>query len=90
MHLNRGACKTMKGNEKVWYAAFKSKDARFDGHVFVGVVCGHLLPAHMPDKVAQARELTLCYGGGSGTGRIPASPGLEAVGSMPPSIYGIY
>lgn len=38
MHLNRGACKTMKGNEKAWYAAFKSKDARFDGHVFVGVV----------------------------------------------------
>lgn len=28
----------MKGNEKAWYAAFKSKDARFDGHFFVGVV----------------------------------------------------
>ncbi|MBT8786484.1 adenosine deaminase, partial [Akkermansia muciniphila] len=27
----------MKGNEKAWYAAFKSKDARFDGHFFVGV-----------------------------------------------------
>lgn len=38
MHFNRGACKTMKGNEKAWYAAFKSKDARFDGHFFVGVV----------------------------------------------------
>lgn len=37
MSLNRGVCKTMKGNEKAWYAAFKSKDARFDGHFFVGV-----------------------------------------------------
>lgn len=74
--------KTMKGNEKAWYAAFKSKDARFDGHFFVGVVsAGHLLPAHMPGKVSQAREFHLLrHGGGSGTGRIPALPGLEAVG----------
>ena len=27
----------LKGEEKVWYAAFKAKDARFDGRFFVGV-----------------------------------------------------
>lgn len=37
MSLTRGVCKTMKGNEKAWHAAFKSKDARFDGRFFVGV-----------------------------------------------------
>lgn len=37
MSLTRGVCKTMKGNEKAWYAAFKSKDARFNGRFFVGV-----------------------------------------------------
>lgn len=37
MSPTRGVYKTMKGNEKAWYAAFKSKDARFDGHFFVGV-----------------------------------------------------
>lgn len=27
----------LKGEERVWYAAFKAKDARFDGRFFVGV-----------------------------------------------------
>lgn len=91
MHLNRGACKTMKGNEKAWYAAFKSKDARFDGHFFVGVVsAGIYCRPICRTKLPRPGNCTLCYGGGSGTGRIPASPGLEAVGSMPPSIYGIH
>lgn len=26
MGINRGGCRTMKGNEQAWYAAFKSKD----------------------------------------------------------------
>ena len=27
----------LKGEERVWYAAFKTKDTRFDGRFFVGV-----------------------------------------------------
>ena len=67
-------------DHRTYYRALQSHDARFDGHVFVGVhLDRHLLPADLPDAPAQVRELPLlrlgrrCAGGG-----LPALPALPA------------
>ena len=68
----------MQENIKGLYAAFKAKDARFDGRFFVGI-SSDLLPPGLQSQTAQSGELYFFQNGRScGTGRLQALSFVQA------------
>lgn len=70
----------MQENIKGLYAAFKAKDARFDGRFFRWhIVYGNLLPSGLQSQTAQSGKLHFFQDGRRcGTGRLQALPFVQA------------